>query len=108
MAHGFFELARSGIAGAEFEEMNDGLASYFGTSDGLLVLRVAPETPAARAGLQAGDVVLSVDGEPVTEVSQLRARMLRAPQQNDGALRLEILRRGARHTLELDRTSRVR
>lgn len=108
MAHGFFELARSGIAGAEFEEMNDGLASYFGTSNGLLVLRVAPETPAARAGLQAGDVVLSVDGEPVTEVAQLRARMLRAPQQNGATLRLEILRRGDRHTLELARTSRVR
>lgn len=108
MTHSFFELARSGVAGAEFEEMNDGLAAYFGTSNGLLVLRVAPQTPAARAGLEAGDVVLSVDGEPVTAVSQLRARMLRASREGAGALRLEILRRGARHTLELDRTSRVR
>lgn len=108
MPHTFFELARSGLAGAEFEEMNDGLAAYFGTDEGLLVLRVAPETPAARAGLQPGDVVIRANGEPVTSISALRARMLRPSSQGGEVLRLEILRRGARHTLQLERSGRVR
>jgi serine protease Do len=34
--------------------------------------------PAARAGLQPGDVLLSVSGTPVTGVEQLRALVARA------------------------------
>lgn len=42
-----------------------------GVSGGLLVENVAG--PAARAGIQAGDVVLSINGTPVNSVEQLRS-----------------------------------
>lgn len=97
MAHGFSTGVRS-VAGAEFAELNSGLASYFGTERGALVLRVAPETPAARSGLQAGDVVVSANGHAIDDVRDLREAVTRS---RDRDVELEIVRRGARSQLRL-------
>jgi S1-C subfamily serine protease len=40
--------------------------------DGVLVLRVLPETPAAKAGIRRYDVITAVDGQPVTTAEQLQ------------------------------------
>ncbi|WP_186135296.1 PDZ domain-containing protein, partial [Burkholderia gladioli] len=50
------------------------LASSFGLQkpDGALVSSVDPKGPAAKAGLQPGDVILAVNGRPVTSPEQLR------------------------------------
>jgi hypothetical protein len=55
-----------------------------------MVMRVAPNSPAAAAGLQRGDVLLSMGGEPSGDLSSFAALLcvLRGPT------RLEILRNG--------------
>ncbi|MCL7965413.1 MAG: PDZ domain-containing protein [marine benthic group bacterium] len=61
------------IAGAELREMTPELAEYFdGQSDGLLVLRVIPDTPAGRLGLRGGDVVVEVNGHSVPSSADFR------------------------------------
>ncbi|WP_460194879.1 HhoA/HhoB/HtrA family serine endopeptidase [Thermosynechococcus sp. FA-CM-4201] len=40
--------------------------------NGVLVLQVLPNTPAAKAGLRWGDVITAVDGEPITSADQLQ------------------------------------
>jgi predicted metalloprotease with PDZ domain len=94
----FFEFGPRSIAGAEFAEMNEGLGRYFRTSEGLLVLKVAPESPAARAGLEAGDVVVRANGQAVEDVGDLREAFTDA---DDRTVRVEVVRQGARRTLEI-------
>lgn len=88
---------RRALAGAEWSELNPELGRYFGTDRGVLVLRVAPGTPAARAGLQPGDVVQRAGGREVSTVAELRRAIARA----DGKLRLDVLRERTRREIRL-------
>lgn len=94
-------LGSRSVAGAEFEEMNAGLSSYFGVGRGALVLRVAPDTPAGRAGLRPGDVVLEANDREVESIADLRTAISRAQRDRPREVELEILRKGQRQSLEL-------
>lgn len=91
---------RGGVAGAELTDLNDGLASYFETGSGALVLRVGAETPAGRAGLEEGDVIVGAAGEEVATIADLR-RIMSVERNRD--LELEVVRRGSLQTLTLVR-----
>lgn len=58
------ESSRSRL-GVTVTELSPQLAAYFGAKDGVLVASVTEDSPAGRAGLKAGDVITSVNGEPV-------------------------------------------
>lgn len=60
-----------GRLGVNVQELGPDLATYFGVKDGLLVNRVQADTPAARAGIKAGDVICSVDGKAVVTPAEL-------------------------------------
>jgi len=93
-----FEFGPRSIAGAEFAEMNAGLGRYFRTDEGLLVLQVAPESPAARGGLEAGDVVVQAGGRDVEDVGDLREAFSGAEART---VRLTVLREGRRRELDV-------
>ena len=59
----FGSTARLGVV---VTPLSDQLASYFGVKDGVLVSEVQPNTPAASAGVKAGDVITSVNGHAIT------------------------------------------
>ena len=95
------ELGARAVGGAELTEMDPGLADYFGAT-GLLALKVLPETPADRAGLQPGDVIVKAKDRSVRTVAELRSVIAANP---DG-VKLEVRRKGAMRTLELKTRSR--
>jgi len=79
----------SSVAGMQLEELSERLGEYFGAEYGLLVLEVADETPAARAGLEDGDVILQANGEEVRTIAELRRVLARSRGEQ---VRLQILR----------------
>ena len=94
----FLEVGRRAVAGAELSELNPELARYFRVDDGVLVLQVSRSTPAARAGLQGGDVIVRAAGRPVGSVADLR----RAFGDREGEVRLEVVRQGQRRQLDVE------
>ena len=81
-----------GRLGMEVQSMTDALREYFGAPDdrGILVVRVIPERAAAQAGIQVGDVLTSVGGEPIGEPLDLIAAVARVPAGEK--LSLEVVR----------------
>jgi hypothetical protein len=63
---------------------------------GLLVDSVEPKSPAATAGIQAGDVLLKANAKPLRD---LRDLMKLINEVKDGKLTLELLRNGKRETV---------
>jgi len=59
------ELGSGRRLGVSVQELTDQLASYFGVSRGVLVTAVTDGSPASRAGLKAGDVITSVNGNRI-------------------------------------------
>ena len=41
--------------------------------EGVLIVRVLPETPAAKSGLRLGDVIVAIDGQAINDASQLQS-----------------------------------
>ncbi|GAB6846559.1 DegQ family serine endoprotease [Paraburkholderia sp. A1RI_3L] len=66
-----------GRLGVSVQSMNQTLANSFGMQkpQGALVSSVDPGGPAAKAGLQPGDVILSVNGTPVTDSADLPSQI---------------------------------
>ena len=57
--------------GVSVEELTSQLAEYFGAKDGVLVTSVTDGSPASRAGLKAGDVITSINGDRVSNREDL-------------------------------------
>src|SRR5271170_1585744 len=65
------------IQRAEFETPDDGVV-WLDTTQGVQAQRVAPNSPAARAGVRPGDHLLAINGSPVTRQVQVTKRLWRA------------------------------
>jgi serine protease Do len=66
-------------------------------ASGALVASVEPNSPAAKAGLQPGDVILAVDGRKVDSPRDLAVDM--AAERPGSEARLEIMRDGSQQTV---------
>lgn len=69
-----------------------------GGQEGALIAEVQPNSPAAVAGLQKGDVVTALNGRPVRGAAELRARLGVVPVGE--AVELRVLHRGEARTVK--------
>jgi len=77
----------------------DELAGRHGISEGfgVVIVEVMDDTPAARAGMRPGDIVVAFEGRPVTDTRLLQRLIARAPADHE--VRLTVLRRDGRQPL---------
>jgi len=88
--------------GIDAEDLSDQLGSYFGApnGEGILVRSVNPGSAAEKAGLKAGDVIVSLDGQPMHGLAELRSK-LGGP--SDGkTVKLGVLRNKSALTLDVE------
>jgi len=93
-AHGAMDW-RTPVLGINAEDLTPQLGAYFGAPDagGVLVREVRAGTPAEKAGLKAGDVIVKVDDKPVHSLGDLRAQL--REKSAEKSVTLGILRKGA-------------
>jgi serine protease Do len=91
------ETGRLETLGFELTELDEQLRRQFevpGGVDGVMITGVAEGTPAAREGLEAGEVIVEVDQEPVDTPEQVVDRIEGAREQGRGSVLLLVSRGG--------------
>ncbi|OYT95826.1 MAG: serine peptidase, partial [Pseudomonas sp. PGPPP3] len=88
-----------GWLGVVIQEVNKDLAESFGLDKpaGALVAQVLQDGPAAKGGLQVGDVILSLNGQPIVMSADL-PHLVGALKAGDKA-ELDVVREGERKVL---------
>jgi len=101
VTHGEVQRGRLGV---QAQDLNHELAKAFGINKqqpggqrGAVVTQVDPGSAADKAGLKAGDIVLSFNGKPVRSATTLRnmVGLLRVGEQ----IKMTVLRQGEQHKL---------
>ena len=91
--HGRVERGRLGVAA---QDLTPDLAAAFGIDEhgGAVVAQVGTDSPAERAGLRVGDVIVAVDGRPIRDAAGVRnaVGLVRVGSQ----VEMEVLRNGQR------------
>ena len=89
--------------GVRIEPLSEDLASALDApgTDGVLVLSVIDDTPAARAGIKAGDVITGVNNRGVRNAEELQ----KALRDVDGRVSISVSRNGSRRTIEAEQGS---
>jgi len=85
-----------GYMGIYIQNVTPSMAKAFGVSTmrGALIGDVTPGSPASRAGLQRGDIILDANGKTVVDASQFRLETAMTPPGT--TMRLTVLRNGNR------------
>jgi serine protease Do len=92
---------RAGMYGLTMEELNKQLGEYFGAPNGrgVLVKRVERESEGEKAGFKAGDVIVKVANDDVTDVDDIWHTLDGYKDGEKAAV--EVLRKGAKQKLAL-------
>jgi len=83
-----------GYMGIGISDVTPENAKFFhiDNNEGAIITQVEPDSPAAKAGLKVGDVITELDGQKVSDASQLQ---IEVGQKDPGSsIKLEVLRDG--------------
>ncbi|HEV2490037.1 MAG TPA: PDZ domain-containing protein [Candidatus Acidoferrales bacterium] len=94
-------LGRTPTLGIEAEDLSGQLGEFFHVpgGEGVLVREVNADTPAAKAGLKAGDVITKVDSNAVKSLGELRDQL--RGKRDQKSVTLTIIREGAEKSISV-------
>ena len=87
-----------GRLGVRLQSLTEQLAEFFGAQEGVLVSSVEPDSPAAKAGLKAGDVITSINGRTVDSPRDVTQEL--RDRDEGGEVEIGILREKKSMTLK--------
>jgi len=90
--------------GIDAEDLSGQLGTFFGAPDGegILVREVNSGSAAEKAGVKAGDVITSLDGDRIRSVGELREKLSAKRDEKDKTVKLGVLRNKSALTLTLE------
>lgn len=94
--------------GVQLHELNKDLASYFGVKEdeGALILEVEEDSPAEKAGLKSGDVIIKIDDEEIADPDQIQEII--SELEEDDEIKIEIMRQNRKQTIDVTLEERER
>lgn len=93
-------VMKTKLMGADLEGVEGQFGEFFGVDEGVLVRSVDLDSPAGRAQLQAGDVIVSVAGEAVKTPRQIYSKIRTADEEE---VSIEVMRSRKKRTLRIER-----
>jgi len=90
--------------GIDAEDLSGQLGAFFGAPDGegILVRDVNSGSPAEKAGVKAGDVITSLNGERIRTVGELREKLSAKRDDKDRTVKLGVLRNKSEISLNVE------
>lgn len=87
--------------GATGQDLSAVLAKQLGLArpEGVLINELAPGGPAEKGGIKVGDIILGLDGQPVTDTRSFNERILATPRLVGRAVPLTVWRAGEKQTV---------
>lgn len=95
IATGKVERGFLGVRGKDIDRDTQDAIGLTST-EGLLIDAVIPDSPAAEAGLKAGDVIVALDGKKIKNFSEFRFKI--AEHNPGNTVKLDFIREGAKNT----------
>ncbi|MBC7561475.1 MAG: PDZ domain-containing protein [Gemmatimonadaceae bacterium] len=89
------------IAGAAMTTVTTDLEELTGADEGILVLRVAPGTPAASSGLRGGDVIMRINDDAAETVRDLQQAVQQAASRGERRVPLVVSRKQRERSVTL-------
>jgi serine protease Do len=103
MDGGVFAISRPRL-GIDAEDLNGQLGTFFGApeGEGILVREVGSGSVAEKAGLKAGDVIVSLNGDRIRSVGDLRAKLGTRAGDKTTTVKLGVLRNHSEISLSVE------
>ncbi|HJN53047.1 MAG: PDZ domain-containing protein [Pseudomonadales bacterium] len=87
------------MIGISMQDIDDQLAGFFQVKHGILVTHVLEDSPAAEAGIKAGDVIVSFNGTDVATARELRYELKDLSEGDE--VEVGLVRDGTDHSFSL-------
>ena len=90
--------------GIDAEDLSGQLGTFFGApeGEGILVRGVNTGSPAEKAGVRAGDVITSINGERIRSVGDLREKLSAKRDEKEKTVKLGVLRNKSEISLTVE------
>ncbi|MDP2922539.1 MAG: Do family serine endopeptidase [Candidatus Omnitrophota bacterium] len=95
-----------GWLGVSVQDLNDDLRNYFGTKEdeGVIIVKVYPDSPAQKSNLREGDLILSFNNQPIKKTKDVVN--LVSSSEAEKTYPVKIIREGKELILDIKITSR--